>query len=224
LDLSVVKVGGSLARDPKKLGLLCKKLGALSRLHRLVVVAGGGEFADTVRAFDQRFGLSAKTAHQMAVLGMDQYGMLLADLIPGAVLVRSLGEVWVGLSGGLVPVFLPSQFMLGEDPLENSWAVTSDSIALYFGGVLGARRLLLVTDVDGIYTGDPKVCFDAVWLKEVSVGELLAMGRTSVDVMLPKLLLRWSLDCFVVNGFFPDRVEAVLEGRDSVYTLIRRLF
>ena len=56
------------------------------RAHRIVVVPGGGPFADAVRDFDRSLGLSPHTAHWMALLAMDQYGHVLADRIPGAVL------------------------------------------------------------------------------------------------------------------------------------------
>src|ERR671939_240574 len=53
--------------------------------HPLLVVPGGGEFADAVGDYDRRHALRAETAHRMAILAMDQVGWALADLIPGAV-------------------------------------------------------------------------------------------------------------------------------------------
>ena len=83
------------------------------------------------------------------------------------------------------------------------------------------HRVLLVTDVDGIYTDDPKTHSDAELIKKLSASKLLAMNkRTSVDRALPKILLKMPIDCFVVNGLFPERVEAVLDGKDVVCTLI----
>ena len=80
----------------------------------------------------------------------------------------------------------------------------------------------MVTDVDGVYTDDPKTNPEAKLIKKLFANELLAMNkRTSVDKTLPKLLLKMPVDCFVVNGLFPERVEAVLDGKDGVYTLIK---
>ena len=136
----VVKVGGSLAMYPESLRALCKKLSALSKKHRLVVVPGGGEFADAVRAVDKRFNLSSEASHRMAILGMDQYGLMLADLIPDSVAVVELEEIAKALDAGKVPVFLPSKILFSEDPLENSWDVTSDSIAIYIAHRLQMRE------------------------------------------------------------------------------------
>ena len=52
--------------------------------QRIVVVPGGGPFADQVRRFDSTHALSPTAAHWMAVLGMDQYAFALADKTPGS--------------------------------------------------------------------------------------------------------------------------------------------
>ncbi len=107
--------------------------------------------------------------------------------------------------------------------MENSWDVTSDSIACYIASRLKVPKLLLITDVDGVYTSNPKTTTEAKLIKSLSVRELLAINkRTSVDKVLPKLLLNTPIDCFVVNGLFPERIAAILEGRETVYTIIRK--
>ena len=221
MNATVLKVGGSLALYPEKLRALCTQLSLSSKKHRLIVVPGGGEFADVVRSLDKRFSLSCNASHKMAILGMDQYGLLLSDLIPNSVAVSKLDEIEYFLGMGKLPVFLPSNLMLREDPLENSWDVTSDSIALYIASRLHVSRVLLITDVDGIYTEDPKQHPDAKLIEQITAQELLAMNnRTSVDKALPKLLLNSPVDCFVVNGLFPERIEAILENKITVCTLI----
>ena len=221
MDMAIVKVGGSLALHPEKLRTLCAKLSEVSKKHKLIVVPGGGEFADAVRDLDKRFNLSCAVSHRMAILGMDQYGFLLSDLLPHSSVINKLEDAQRILDLGKLPVFLPSNFLFSEDPLENSWDVTSDSIAVYIAGQLHASRVVLVTDVNGVYTCDPKKFSDAKLISKLSANDLLKMNkRTSVDKFLPKLLLQLQIECFVVNGLYPDRVESVLDGRDTVCTII----
>lgn len=223
MDAVIVKVGGSLALQPEKLRILCAKLTDLSQKHRLIVVPGGGEFADAVRNLDSRFSLAPQVSHRMAILGMDQYGLLLADLLPSSRLVDKLEGVQEILDSGRLPVFLPAAFLFSEGAVENSWDVTSDSIAVYVAGQLHVPRAILVTDVDGVYTCDPKKSSDAKLIRELSARDLLEMDeRTSVDKFLPKLLLQLQIECFVVNGLHPQRVEAILSGKETVCTLITR--
>lgn len=221
MDATIVKVGGSLALYPEKLKVLCAKLSEISTKHKLIVVPGGGGFADLVRDLDKLFSLSNEASHRMAILGMDQYGVLLSDLMLCSCSVNQLENVQKVLDSRKLPVFLPSNLLLSKDPLENSWDVTSDSIAVYIAGQLHISEVLLVTDVDGVYTCDPKKHSDAKLIKRLSAKELLMINkRTSVDKFLPKLLLQLQIKCFVVNGLYPEWVEAVLDGRDAVCTLI----
>ena len=221
MDTVVVKVGGSLAMYPSSLRALCQKLSSLSKKHRLVVIPGGGEFADAVRAVDKRFNLSSRVSHRMAILGMDQYGLMLAELIPDCITAIDLEGIAKAHDSGKVPVFLPSKLLFNEDPLENSWDVTSGSITLYIANRLQVRRALLVTDVDGVFTSDPREEKWAKLIEKVTPSELLAIDqRTSVDKALPELLSQCQIDCFVVNGLFPERIEAILDGREDIYTTI----
>lgn len=222
MDAIVVKVGGSLALHSQNLRNLCDKLNEASKTHKLIIVPGGGEFADKVREYDKQFHLSNKAAHQMAILAMDQYGYMLSDLIPNSFLVRKIENLQKTLDAGRTAIFLPSDFFLSSDPLENSWDVTSDSIAVYIAGQLDVCRVVLVTGVDGVFTCDPKKHPDAKVVDEISAKELLLIGeRSSVDVFLPKLLLRLKIECYVVNGLYPDRIGDILDNRKTVCTLIK---
>ncbi len=58
--------------------------------------------------------------------------------------------------------------MFSKIRLENSWEVTSDSIAVYIAGQLHLEKVILVTDVDGIYTCNPKKHPDAKLIDELS--------------------------------------------------------
>lgn len=206
---------------PEKLRALCTKLTEVSQKHKLIIVPGGGEFADVIRSLDTRFFLSCGVSHKMAILGMDQYGLLLSDLMPNSVAVSKLEEIEYSFEMGKLPIFLPSNLLLKDDQLENSWNVTSDAIALYIANKLETNQVLLITNVDGIFSDNPKTHSDARFIERLSASELLAMNkRTSVDETLPKLLLKSPITCFVVNGLFPERVKAILDGQPAICTLI----
>ncbi len=218
---AVIKVGGSLSETPEVLRDVCNKLSELAEKYTITVVPGGGKFADVVRDFDQRFSLPREVSHRMAILGMDQFGLLLSAATPNSRVTRSLGDLEKISAMRKVSIFLPSHLMLKEDPLENSWDVTSDSIAAYVAKRLEAAKIVLVTDVDGIFTIDPKKNADAALMPEVSAAELLKLGRrTSVDRFLPKLLLDARLDCYVVNGKYPTRISHIMERQKTICTRI----
>ncbi|UCC58889.1 MAG: delta 1-pyrroline-5-carboxylate synthetase [Candidatus Bathyarchaeum sp.] len=215
---AVVKVGGSLAEDPAILDRLCQELSVLAKTYRMLIVPGGGEFADTTRKFDETFSLSNMVAHKMAILAMDQYGLLLSDIAPNSYVSYSLEKI-SNSAGGVLPIFLPSRFMFREDPLEHSWDVTSDTITAYIAGLLQAEKLILVTDVDGIFSEDPEKNLDAALIEELPAKRLLGWNkRTSVDRTLSKILLQTKTDCYVVNGSYPERIRHILENEKTICT------
>ena len=116
----------------------------VSRHRRVLIVPGGGPFADIVREMDRRLGLSDDAAHWMAVLAMDQYAHLIAGKLEDAVLVDDVEGIGLALANGRIPVLISTPWLRRADPLPHSWAVTGDSIAAWVAGQLGARNLVLV--------------------------------------------------------------------------------
>ena len=139
----VIKVGGNLGREPE-LARRLTPIAGMRRQHGVLVVPGGGAFADLVRAESARHLLPESVGHWMGVLAMEQYGHLLAGVLPDSALVSSPDEIAAALRDGRLPVLAPYRWLREEDPLPHSWAITSDSIAAWIAGRLGARRLILV--------------------------------------------------------------------------------
>jgi len=75
---------------------------------------------------------------------MDQYAYLLASRISGGAVARNREEIESALGRNQIPVLAPSRWLSSVDPLPHTWDVTSDSIAAWLAGELGAGRLLLV--------------------------------------------------------------------------------
>jgi aspartokinase-like uncharacterized kinase len=169
--LCVIKIGGGLAAIPAALERVCRAVEEASRAGCVVVVPGGGPFADAVREFDRQHGLSPTAAHWMALLAMDQYAFVLADRMPGAVLLDDPGSVPEVLAQGRAAVFAPSRWMRSADVLPHSWEVTSDSIAAFIAGALGATRLVL--------------------LKPVAEGEVDPCFARTVPAGLPVSIVSW---------------------------------
>jgi aspartokinase-like uncharacterized kinase len=141
---AVVKIGGSLLRDPERLLQVLDAVADARKECALLVVPGGGPFADAVRATDRRIGLTDDAAHWMAILAMDQYAHLLHSRLRGSTLVSTPAAALAALGAGALPVLAPYRWLREADPLPHSWNVTSDSIAAWVAGALGAPRLVLV--------------------------------------------------------------------------------
>jgi 5-(aminomethyl)-3-furanmethanol phosphate kinase len=198
---AVLKVGGSLSQRPRALRRLMTSLEALARTCTLVVVPGGGRFADEVRRADRRFGLGSSSTHWMAILAMDQLAHVLCDLTRSAVMVRSPREV----GAGRLNVLAPSMWLIETDPLPHSWDVTSDSIAAWVARALEARRLILVKSADAPVAATPGRRESALPRGRATPGQL-------GDLVDPYFAQALSPDvpCWIVNGTHPERIATLL--------------
>lgn len=146
----MVKVGGGLLAAPGALAHVGDTLARVARGRPVVVVPGGGPFADAVRDFERRFGLSADAGHWMALLAMDQYAHVLAERIPDAELAEDAGGIGAVLGRGRTAVLAPYRWLRNADVLPHGWEATSDSVAAFVAGALDASRLLLVKPADDL--------------------------------------------------------------------------
>jgi 5-(aminomethyl)-3-furanmethanol phosphate kinase len=167
----VVKIGGGLLRDEGLDGLrrACIEVHEIAVTRPVLVVPGGGPFADAVRAVDKHVGLSDGVAHALALRAMDQLGLLLAPLLPGAEL---LNELVAPRSIGLLAV--APAFAERRDVPE-SWAITSDSLAVLAAAAIGAEEALLLKPVAGVLARWPS---DDPPIARLTAGELHSLQQT----------------------------------------------
>lgn len=213
---ALLKVGGSLYRQPLALRAALVSWVTLAHSYRLLLIPGGGPFADTVRAADAAFGLGDSTAHWMAIAAMDQYGALLADQAAGTALVDTLAAAGEAMDAGQLAILAPSALLRAADPLPHSWQVTSDSLAAWIAGQAGARLLVLLKDVPGLVAGDPHAP-DAKPLPAVARGEL--SGYAAVDAYFATALPP-GMPCWVVDGRQPELLRTLLERGSTAGTRV----
>ena len=205
----VVKIGGSLFPDYAiNLAEKLKNTGS-------VIILGGGEFANLIRKYDDDINFSEETNHWTAIDCMDIIAKLVNDKVDSTKLAYSIDEVNEILDEGFTPIFVVSEFLKREDPFECSWDVTSDSIAAYVSHILNAN-LLIVTNVNGIYTQEPEEP-GSTFISKIDATKLLTFQESSIDVMLPSLLLEFGTDCYVVNGKYPEWVLSLIDDNINDY-------
>jgi aspartokinase-like uncharacterized kinase len=142
---TIIKLGGSFAFSPHLRDWVAAIAGCAGGV---VIVPGGGPFADAVRAAQVQMGFDDCAAHRMGLLAMEQYGCAIRSLHKKLSLAESLDSIRCSLVNGQVPVWLSSRMVLGAHDIPHSWDVTSDSLAAWLAGEIGADRLLLVKHVE----------------------------------------------------------------------------
>jgi len=141
----VIKLGGSLLSS----GSLKEWLSIIVEhgAGKVVIVPGGGIFADQVRDAQQKLKFDDKTAHQMALLAMEQYAYLLQSYAPDLSLSDSIEEIEKAISLNQVPVWLPFKMINPCQDVSINWNLTSDSLAIWLADKLNVEHTMLVKSV-----------------------------------------------------------------------------
>ena len=138
----VIKLGGSLLSS----GSLREWLSIIVEhgAGKLVIVPGGGIFADQVRDAQKKLKFDDKAAHQMALLAMEQFAHLLKSYAPDLGLSDSIEGIQKAISLNQVPVWLPFKMINSCQDVSANWDLTSDSLALCLAEQLNTEHVMLL--------------------------------------------------------------------------------
>jgi len=105
--------------------------------------------------------------------------------------------------------------LLQDRNLHPSWDVTSDSIAAYIASNTGAERLILLKDVDGFFTEDPRKSRKAELIPELTVEQLSKIKNSCIDSEFPNFIKNSNIEIWLVNGKHPERIEKIMKGKKT---------
>lgn len=142
MTLCVVKLGGSLA-DADELPAWLEAI-AKAGAGKVVLVPGGGPWADAVRAAQKREGFDDRVAHRKALGAMETFGKILCEARSELVAASSEEKIRQVLAARKIAVWLPAEMVLADASIPQSWDVTSDSLAAWLATRLDARLLVLL--------------------------------------------------------------------------------
>jgi len=167
----VIKLGGSLYASkylPEWLHIInqCTK-------HHIIIVPGGGPFADQVRLADKKYSLTKNNSHSMAVLAMQQYAHLLQSLSSSLVLADSLHEMQQHWQNSKQLIWEPYLMVHDICELQASWQITSDSLAAWLADYLSADRLSYIKSTETV-------------MQQTDIQYLIEQG--CVDAEVPNIL------------------------------------
>ncbi|MBN2334094.1 isopentenyl phosphate kinase family protein [Candidatus Bathyarchaeota archaeon] len=259
--MQVLKLGGSVVTDKDRpftanrenIRRLSMEI-AEADAQPLVIVHGGGSYGHPLaKEYDIADGYSyprqvigfSRTHQAMVKLNGLIVDALLAAGVPAFSVTSSsfiktkrrrirsvdLGIVRGSIENGLVPVLYGDAVI----DTEQGFAILSgDQLVVKLAAGLIAEQIVLGSDVDGVYTADPKLGKGARLIKELSIGELEQMtgigDAVSTDVtggMFAKIreaaeAVEAGVEVLLVNATEPGRVRAALRGENVIGTRLRR--
>lgn len=136
----IVKLGGSLYNTAELTHWL-DVLAIQSRNQPIIIVPGGGPFAEQVREAQHHHYIDDAHAHHMALLAMAQFGVLIKALQP-------VCQSYIHTSDNNIlfhplSVWLPDHDLISRGDIRQSWDITSDSLALWLGQQLGGQLVII---------------------------------------------------------------------------------
>ena len=220
----VVRIGGSVVGSPLNAELIGKYIDLLKELknngNEIVAVIGGGSLARDFISVATDLGLkeaqrdwaAIHVSRLFAQLFLLQLGDVGCKTVPVSLDAAEacLLDGKIVIMGGLYP------------------GMTTDSVAALIGERIHADLLIKGSNVDGIYTKDPKKYSDAEKLDKIKfddLGKIFKMDihkagiNQVIDPEAIKILQRCRLRTIIVDGYETKNLLAAVDGVD-VGTLI----
>ncbi|WP_156150769.1 uridylate kinase [Hyphomicrobium sp. 99] len=188
----VIKVGGSLS-ETGRLGGVLEMLSAAQ--VPIVIVPGGGPFADAVRSLQREMSFDDAVAHRLAMLAMEQMAEWMVAQRPGLKVAQTIDEMSDCIMDGQIPVWAPLRMIGDDETIATSWSATSDSLSARLAELVDARLILLKSV--GV-------------AKDVSAEELARQGV--VDILFPEIVARSGVSWSIFGPADDAALAALLAG------------
>ena len=235
-DFDLVGIGGQSVFDRGRAVLfpLVDELAELHRTRRLVLGVGGGTRVRHTYAIGLDLGLPTGGLAQLAGAMEEQNAIMLQALLArsGSILMarEHFWELPLYLNAGMIPIVISiPPYHFWEPPPEGGPLPGhgSDFGLFMVAEVLGLRRLVLLKDVDGLYTADPTKHPDARHIPVASAREVLAMDLPEL-VVDQQLLLALSRarnveEVVIANALVPGTLTRALAGEAVGTRLVREV-
>lgn len=220
----LIKIGGHLlgtGPDLDKISAYANLLEKLQQLgHIIVAVVGGGENSRKYISIARQLGAEEALCDQIGI----EVSRLNARLI-----IAKLGKYAYAEPPTNVHEFRRA-FETGKIIVMGGLTPghSTDAVAAIAAELIKADILIRATDVDGVYTADPKKDPTAKRLNRISPTKLLEMSLAGkcwageyelFDPLAVKIIQRSKIPTWIVNGSKLKNIEAIIKGK-KVGTLV----
>lgn len=118
------------------------------------------------------------------------------------------------LATGSIVVIAGFQGLSPEKNITTLGRGGSDTTAVALAAALGADRCLIFTDVNGVYTADPRIVKNARKIDRISYEEMLEMASLGAGVLQPRaaeFAMHYNVDVEVLNTFSNESGTIITE-------------
>ena len=214
MGLLVQKFGGSSLKSIERIQRAAKRIAQeVDEGHQLVIVVSAmgdttdhlTDMAKTITPFphpremDQLLATGEQVSMALLCMALHQHGVkavsltgwqagiITEDVHTEADIVEVQQEkILSHVEKGRVVVVAGFQGVTGDGEVTTIGRGGSDTTAVVLAAALGAERCDILTDVDGVYTADPRIVPHARPLPHICYDEMLALSRLGAHVLHPR--------------------------------------
>jgi len=238
----IAKIGGKIFENHENLENTLNQFKTLlfekKVIDKLIIIPGGGSYANFIRVIDRKLNIGDDLSHWMAIFAMNCNGIAISQEYKEIKRIKDIDELKE--SNESILIFLPFDFLYQLDELPHSWSVTSDSLAIYIASILKLNHCFLIKDIDGIFIKNQIEPIQEISTKEyekLRKDNKLAEFQTQyddlkksnpIDLYSLKLINDFKISCIILNGssntkrivsFFDEKISE----RDKIYTKISNM-
>lgn len=108
---------------------------------------------------------------------------------------------------GQLPIIAGFQGVTEDGRLTSLGRGGSDTSAVAIAAGIGSKECIIYTDVDGVFTTDPRICPEAHIIRKINYEEMLEMasqGSKVLHIRSVQLAAKWGIRLIVKNTFSDD--------------------
>lgn len=203
IDNSVIVVVSAMSGETNRLIKLAKSFGDNPSKREFDALISTGEkvSAALLAMALHQIGVKAKsyTASQISMRTTDSYSKAKILDVDGKKIQDALDE-------GIIPIITGFQGITESGDVTTLGRGGSDTTAVAIAAQMKAERCDIYTDVDGIYTTDPRIVKDAKKLNSITMEEMLEMagqGAKVIQIRAVEFANKYKVPVRVLSSFEP---------------------
>jgi aspartate kinase len=221
IDNSVIVVVSAMSGETNRLIKLAKSFGENPSKREFDALISTGEkvSAALLAMALHQIGIKAKsyTASQISMRTTDSYSKAKILDVDGQKIQDALNQ-------GIIPIITGFQGITESGDVTTLGRGGSDTTAVAIAAQMKAERCDIYTDVDGIYTTDPRVVPEAKKLDKITMEEMLEMagqGAKVIQIRAVEFANKYNVPVRVLSSFEPGSGTLIsLEEKDMENGLV----
>jgi aspartate kinase len=221
IDNSVIVVVSAMSGETNRLIKLAKSFGENPSKREFDALISTGEkvSAALLAMALHQIGVKAKsyTASQISMRTTDSYSKAKILDVDGQKIQDALNQ-------GIIPIITGFQGITESGDVTTLGRGGSDTTAVAIAAQMKAERCDIYTDVDGIYTTDPRVVPEAKKLDKITMEEMLEMagqGAKVIQIRAVEFANKYNVPVRVLSSFEPGSGTLIsLEEKDMENGLV----